>query len=216
MSLLEEVIGSFRSQKRLADRAIDQLDEGEFNTTLGDEGNSIATICQHVAWNQRSRWTDFLTTDGEKPDRHRDEEFEPSGAPRGEILDRWEEGWAILFQTLESLTEEDLSKTVTIRGEEDNPISPDASVRAKGIALTKQTLDCCAAAGVETLLDDRNERAGVKFKDSELVGIPFRVVTGRSLKNGKVEVVQRATKEAQEMAIADVVPTLKQWVADAL
>ena len=117
MSLLEEVIGSFRSQKRLADRAIDQLDEGEFNTTLGDEGNSIATICQHVAGNQRSRWTDFLTTDGEKPDRHRDEEFEPSGAPRGEILDRWEEGWAILFQTLESLTEEDLSKTVTIRGE---------------------------------------------------------------------------------------------------
>ena len=90
MSLLEEVIGSFRSQKRLADRAIDQLDEGEFNTTLGDEGNSIATICQHVAGNQRSRWTDFLTTDGEKPDRHRDEEFEPSGAPRGEILDRWE------------------------------------------------------------------------------------------------------------------------------
>ncbi|WP_204140741.1 proline--tRNA ligase [Halomicronema sp. CCY15110] len=71
------------------------------------------------------------------------------------------------------------------------------------------------AAGVETLLDDRNERAGVKFKDSELVGIPFRIVTGRSLKNGQVEVVQRATGEAQEMAIADVVPTLKQWVADA-
>ncbi|MEO1095756.1 MAG: proline--tRNA ligase [Cyanobacteria bacterium J06638_28] len=72
------------------------------------------------------------------------------------------------------------------------------------------------AAGVETLLDDRNERAGVKFKDSELVGIPFRVVTGRSLKTGKVEVVQRATKESQEMALADVVPTLKSWVAEAL
>jgi len=72
------------------------------------------------------------------------------------------------------------------------------------------------AAGVETLLDDRNERAGVKFKDSELVGIPFRIVTGRSLKNGQVEVVQRATGESQEIAIADVVPTLQQWVADAL
>ncbi|MEM7771900.1 MAG: proline--tRNA ligase [Cyanobacteria bacterium P01_A01_bin.37] len=72
------------------------------------------------------------------------------------------------------------------------------------------------AAGVETLLDDRNERAGVKFKDSELVGIPFRVVTGRSLKNGKVEVVKRATKEAQDIALDDVVSTVKQWVDAAL
>jgi len=72
------------------------------------------------------------------------------------------------------------------------------------------------AAGVETLLDDRNERAGVKFKDSELVGIPFRIVTGRSLKNGKVEVVKRATKESEEMALDEVVPTLQQWVTEAL
>ncbi|MBD1912560.1 MULTISPECIES: proline--tRNA ligase [unclassified Leptolyngbya] len=72
------------------------------------------------------------------------------------------------------------------------------------------------AAGVETLLDDRDERAGVKFKDSELVGIPFRIVTGRSLKQGKVEVVKRATKESQEVALEDVVPTLKQWVGEAL
>ena len=67
------------------------------------------------------------------------------------------------------------------------------------------------AAGVETLLDDRDERAGVKFKDADLVGIPFRIVTGRSLKNGKVEVVQRASKDAQEMALSDVVPTLQKW-----
>jgi prolyl-tRNA synthetase len=72
------------------------------------------------------------------------------------------------------------------------------------------------AAGIETLLDDRNERAGVKFKDAELVGIPFRIVTGRSLKNGKVEVVQRATKESQELTLAEVVPTIQQWIADAL
>ncbi len=72
------------------------------------------------------------------------------------------------------------------------------------------------AAGVETLLDDRNERAGVKFKDSELVGIPFRIVTGRSLKDGKVEVVQRATKTSQELSLTDVVPTLKSWVDAAL
>ena len=72
------------------------------------------------------------------------------------------------------------------------------------------------AAGVETLLDDRDERAGVKFKDSELVGIPFRIVTGKALKDGKVEVVIRATKQAQEIAIADVVSTISQWVKDAL
>ena len=72
------------------------------------------------------------------------------------------------------------------------------------------------AAGVETLLDDRDERAGVKFKDSELVGIPFRIVTGKALKDSKVEVVIRATKQAQEIAIADVVSTISQWVKDAL
>jgi len=72
------------------------------------------------------------------------------------------------------------------------------------------------AAGVETLLDDRDERAGVKFKDSELVGIPFRVVTGRSLQQGKVEVVKRATQESQEIALDQVVLTLKQWVQEAI
>lgn len=72
------------------------------------------------------------------------------------------------------------------------------------------------AAGIETLFDDRNERAGVKFKDADLIGIPYRIVTGRSLKDGKVEVVERATKKAEEIAIDDVLSTLKQWIADAL
>ncbi|MBF2027296.1 MAG: proline--tRNA ligase [Oscillatoriales cyanobacterium C42_A2020_001] len=71
-------------------------------------------------------------------------------------------------------------------------------------------------AGVETLLDDRNERAGVKFKDADLIGIPYRIVTGKSLKDGKVEVVNRATREAQELPLEDIVPTLKQWIAAAL
>ncbi|NJR40912.1 MAG: proline--tRNA ligase, partial [Leptolyngbyaceae cyanobacterium CSU_1_4] len=68
-------------------------------------------------------------------------------------------------------------------------------------------------AGIETLLDDRNERAGVKFKDADLVGIPYRIVTGRSLQQGKVEVVKRATHEAQEILLADVVATLQQWMS---
>jgi prolyl-tRNA synthetase len=72
------------------------------------------------------------------------------------------------------------------------------------------------AAGVETLLDDRKERAGVKFKDAELIGIPFRVVTGRSLKEGKVEVVKRANGESQEVPLADVATTLKRWVEEAV
>jgi prolyl-tRNA synthetase len=93
-------------------------------------------------------------------------------------------------------------------------VVPNVSDAAQ-MAAAEQLYADLNAAGVETLLDDRNERAGVKFKDSELVGIPFRIVTGRSLKDGKVEVVTRATKEAQEMAIADVVPTLQKWVADA-
>jgi prolyl-tRNA synthetase len=71
-------------------------------------------------------------------------------------------------------------------------------------------------AGVETLLDDRNERAGVKFKDADLIGIPYRIVTGKALKDGKVEVVKRATKETQELSVTDVVSTLKQWITDAL
>ncbi|HEY9728330.1 MAG TPA: His/Gly/Thr/Pro-type tRNA ligase C-terminal domain-containing protein, partial [Chroococcales cyanobacterium] len=72
------------------------------------------------------------------------------------------------------------------------------------------------AAGIETLLDDRNERAGVKFKDADLIGIPYRIVTGRSLKDGKLEVVERATKKSQDIPIDEVVPTLKQWIDASL
>jgi prolyl-tRNA synthetase len=71
-------------------------------------------------------------------------------------------------------------------------------------------------AGIETLLDDRDERAGVKFKDADLVGIPYRIVTGRSLQQGKVEVVQRATRESQEISVHEVVPTLKRWIDEAI
>ncbi len=71
-------------------------------------------------------------------------------------------------------------------------------------------------AGIETLLDDRNERAGVKFKDADLIGIPYRIVTGRAIANGKVEVVERATHNSQEIPIAEVVPTIKQWIVQAI
>jgi uncharacterized damage-inducible protein DinB len=104
--------------KKLADDAMAQVDDEAFFTPLGDEENSIALIAKHMAGNLRSRWTDFLTTDGEKPDRDRDAEFEVhSGDGRGALLAAWERGWATFFATLEALTPEDLGRTITIRGE---------------------------------------------------------------------------------------------------
>jgi len=106
-----------RSQKALADRAMAQVGEADLHRSLGSEGNSIAVLVQHLSGNQRSRWTDFLTTDGEKPDRQRDREFEDEGLTREELTARWESGWATLFSALAPLNEEDLTRTVTIRGE---------------------------------------------------------------------------------------------------
>src|SRR6266581_1140732 len=107
----------FRYYKNLGERAMAQCpDEGLF-TTLDQESNSIAIIVKHMAGNMRSRWTDFLTSDGEKPDRHRDSEFEEPPKTRAELLDLWERGWKYLFDALEPLTDADLARTVTIRTE---------------------------------------------------------------------------------------------------
>jgi uncharacterized damage-inducible protein DinB len=116
-SHLKDSIDLFRYYKRLTERAIEQCpDEGLF-IALDDESNSIAVIVKHMAGNMRSRWTDFLTTDGEKPDRNRDMEFEEPPKSRTELLAMWEQGWKILFDALEPLKDADLSRTVTIRTE---------------------------------------------------------------------------------------------------
>ena len=115
---LDEVRRQFRGHKRLAEGAIAQLKDEELFTALDAESNSIAIVIKHLAGNMRSRFTDFLTTDGEKPDRHRDQEFEMnSGATRAEVMRWWEEGWARVFSAVEALNPEDLMRTVTIRGE---------------------------------------------------------------------------------------------------
>lgn len=114
---LEDALATFRAYKRLADRALDQVGDEEFFLADGDEANSIAIIVKHIAGNQRSRWTDFLTEDGEKPDRNRDSEFEAEGEDRPAMIENWESGWGTLFATLESLTPEDLKRKVSIRGE---------------------------------------------------------------------------------------------------
>jgi hypothetical protein len=115
---LDEVRRQFRGHKRLAEGAITQLKDEELFVPLDAESNSVAVIVKHLAGNMRSRSTDFLTTDGEKPDRHRDQEFEMnSGATRADVMRWWEEGWARVFSAVEALKPEDLMRTVTIRGE---------------------------------------------------------------------------------------------------
>jgi len=108
----------FRNLKRLADGAAAQVSDEEFFRVIDAESNSVALIMKHVAGNLRSRWTDFLTSDGEKPDRHRDSEFVAAeGEDRRAIEARWEAGWRTLFETLDSLAGVDPLRTVTIRGE---------------------------------------------------------------------------------------------------
>jgi hypothetical protein len=116
-SYLEDSIALFRHYKKMGEGAIAQVNDAHLCTTLDPEMNSIALIVKHMAGNMRSRWTYFLTTDGEKPDRNRDTEFEAPPATRDAILKMWEEGWACVFAALESLSDADLSREVTIRGE---------------------------------------------------------------------------------------------------
>jgi hypothetical protein len=116
-SYVQDSIDLFHYYKKLGDRAMAQCpDEGLF-TTLDAESNSIAIIVKHMSGNMRSRWTDFLTTDGEKPDRQRDTEFEEPPKTRAELIELWDRGWKYLFDALAPLNEADLVRTVTIRTE---------------------------------------------------------------------------------------------------
>jgi hypothetical protein len=116
-SYLEDSLAVFRYYKRLAERAMEQVADDQLFATLDQEANSIAIVVKHMAGNMRSRWTDFLTTDGEKPDRDRDAEFADPPTTHKALLEAWEDGWARLFSALEPLTDADLGRTVTIRGE---------------------------------------------------------------------------------------------------
>ena len=116
-SYVKDSTDLFRHYKKLGERAMAQCpDEGLF-VMLDAESNSIAIIVKHMAGNMRSRWKDFLTTDGEKPDRNRDTEFEAPPKTRAELMAMWEGGWKYLFDVLEPLSESDLARTVTIRSE---------------------------------------------------------------------------------------------------
>jgi hypothetical protein len=116
-TVLEDIELTFRRQKQLAERAIAQIDDDEFFRTIDAESNSIAIIVKHVGGNLRSRWTDFLDADGEKPDRDRDGEFVVADRSRDAIMQTWNTGWAALSATLASLGPEHLTAVVRIRGE---------------------------------------------------------------------------------------------------
>ncbi len=116
-SYLEDSLSVFRYYKTLAERAMKQVTDEQLFAALDGEMNSIAIIVKHMAGNMRSRWTDFLSTDGEKPDRNRDTEFEAPPATRDALMALWEDGWGRVFSALEPLSEADMHRTVTIRGE---------------------------------------------------------------------------------------------------
>ncbi|MGD0570972.1 MAG: DUF1572 family protein [Candidatus Sulfotelmatobacter sp.] len=115
---LDEARRQFRGHKRMGERAMEQLRDEDFFVTLDPESNSVAVLVKHLAGNMRSRFTDFLTSDGEKPDRFRDREFEVTASTtRADVMRWWDEGWSCVFAAVESLTPEDVMRTVTIRGE---------------------------------------------------------------------------------------------------
>jgi len=116
-SYVEDSLSLFRYYKKLAERAMAQVTDDQLFALLDAESNSIAIIVKHMAGNMRSRWTDFLTTDGEKPGRDRDAEFTDPPASREALMALWEDGWRCVLGAMESLSDADLGRTVTVRGE---------------------------------------------------------------------------------------------------
>ncbi len=117
LAFVEAAVNALEANKRLADRAVAQLPDDKLHVALDENTNSVAVIMKHVAGNLLSRWTDFLTSDGEKSWRNRDDEFVDSFNDRAELQDYWERGWACVFEALKSLSADDLGHTVDIRGE---------------------------------------------------------------------------------------------------
>jgi len=116
-SYLKDCLDIFHYYKNLGERAMVQCDDSMLFETLDGESNSIAIVVKHMAGNMRSRWTDFLSSDGEKPDRNRDSEFEEPAKTRAELMEQWSAGWNCVFSALEPLTDADMTKTVYIRTE---------------------------------------------------------------------------------------------------
>lgn len=168
ISYLEDVIGMLHYYKKLADGALVQITDEQLYELLDEDANSIAVLMKHLAGNMKSRWTDFLSADGEKPWRNRDGEFERPPATRKALLQLWQEGWACLFEALESLTDADLNRTVTIRGEAHSVLQ----------AMHRQTTHCAYHCGQIVLLAKHFQHAHWK---------PLTIPRGKSAEfNAKV------------------------------
>lgn len=115
--ILAATIDEFQKIKKLVDKAIEQLSDEQLRVAIDPDANSAAVIMRHMAGNMRSRWVDFMTSDGEKPSRMRDQEFEDPAQTRAELMAEWEHGWQCVFTALTPLTDADLQRTVIIRGE---------------------------------------------------------------------------------------------------
>jgi uncharacterized damage-inducible protein DinB len=116
-TLIKSIDAEYRRYKALAERALEQVSDEQLSLPSPSDDLSLAVICWHVSGNLRSRFTDFLSADGEKPWRHRDEEFEGRTVSRQELMAKWEQGWAVLLETLNGLTDEQLNDAVTIRSQ---------------------------------------------------------------------------------------------------
>jgi len=116
-SILSIAIDEFQKVKKLADKSIEQLSDEQLHATIDPDANSVAVLMRHMAGNMRSRWVNFLTSDGEKPERRRDGEFEDPRQSRAELIAEWEHGWKCVFDALSPLSDADLQRTVMIRGE---------------------------------------------------------------------------------------------------
>ena len=116
--LIDSIAAEYRRYKALGDSSLDQVPDDQLSQPGPGGGNSLATICWHMAGNLKSRFTEFLTTDGEKPWRQREEEFAQRSVSRNELLEKWNEGWKVLFSALDDLTDADLDRSVTIRGQQ--------------------------------------------------------------------------------------------------
>jgi len=115
---LRNIVRTFRTYKTLGEKALAQMPDEALHTELDANSNSVAVIVKHVGGNLRSRFRDFLTTDGEKPDRNRDGEFQmPERASRAQVMQWWEDGWATALGAIDALTPDDLTRTIQIRGE---------------------------------------------------------------------------------------------------
>jgi hypothetical protein len=163
-SYVEDSLQVFRQYKLQAERAMAQVADEQLFALLDDEANSIALIVKHMAGNMRSRWTDFLTTDGEKPDRNRDGEFEAPPATRDDLMKVWETGWDCVFAAVGALSDADLGRTVTIRGEAHSVMQ----------AINRQIAHYAQHVGQIVLLAKHYAGAGWKT-----LSIPKKKVEGR-------------------------------------